>query len=362
MYNKLRDTNVLSSEINQLVLDIDKETKEILIEVNPAFVKNLKPHQVDGIRFLYDCTIETVDRLNKENHSSGCILAHSMGLGKTFQMVAFLHTIMNNKHTCDKFKRVLIIVPLNVAKNWVCEFDKWFKECNIDDTISIFEMINSKRLKDRIDLLNMWFHQGGVMIITINLFSILLQGKNLTKKQRERDQPIVRKCLLDPGADLVVIDEGHLLKNDKTAFNKTVSSIKTLRRVILTGTPLQNNLSEYFIMVDFVKPSLLGSKREFKNRFENPITNGQHIDSTDYDVKLMKKRVHVLHNMLKNCVHRCDYSVLVPYLQPKFEYVISIRLTETQSKLVTDSAPSPHTRSLMVSFLSTFSTGIIWTT
>src|SRR5699024_9502051 len=83
----------------------------------------------------------------------------------------------------------------------------------------------------------------------------------------------------------------------------------------------------------FVKPNLLGSKKEFKNRFENPIKNGQHIDSTERDVKVMKKRVHILHQLLKDCIHRCDYSVLVPYLQPKFEYVLSLKLTETQTKL-----------------------------
>ena len=55
-------------------------------------------------------------------------------------------------------------------------------------------------------------------------------------------------------------------------------------------------------MVDFVKPSLLGTEREFNNRFVAPITNGQYEDSTPYDVKLMKKRAHVLHEMLAGCV------------------------------------------------------------
>lgn len=55
-------------------------------------------------------------------------------------------------------------------------------------------------------------------------------------------------------------------------------------------------------MVSFVKPNLLGSRKEFCNRFVNPITNGQHADSTSYDVKLMKRRAHVLHKMLSGCV------------------------------------------------------------
>lgn len=95
----------------------------------------------------------------------------------------------------------------------------------------------------------------------------------------------IKTCLLSPGADLVVCDEGHYLKSDKTNISKSVIQIETRRRVVLTGTPLQNNLVEYHCMVSFVKPKLLGTLVEFKNRFVNPINNGQHKDSTEADVR-----------------------------------------------------------------------------
>ena len=79
---------------------------------------------------------------------------------------------------------------------------------------------------------------------------------------------------------MVIIDEGHLLKNAETRLNGVASSIKTLRRIILTGTPLQNNLVEYYVMMSFVKPNLLGSDGEFNNMFNNPITNGQYATIT----------------------------------------------------------------------------------
>lgn len=86
-------------------------------------------------------------------------------------------------------------------------------------------------------------------------------------------------------------------------------------------------------MVNFVKPNLLGSQREFANRFANPIKNGQHSNSTQRDVQLMKKRAHVLFKTLDGCVQRRDYSCLTQYLPPRLEYVIKIRLSEVQCEL-----------------------------
>ena len=116
----------------------------------------------------------------------------------------------------------------------------------------------------RADRLNEWVREDGVMIMGYDMFRNLTNevGKKFKKKQKE----IYQKALVDPGPDLVVCDEGHVLKNLKSALNEAMNKIKTLRRIILTGTPLQNNLSEYFAMVNFVKPNLLGTFNEFKNR------------------------------------------------------------------------------------------------
>lgn len=131
----------------------------------------------------------------------------------------------------------------------------------------------------------------------------------------------------------MVCDEGHLLKNEKTNLSIAMNRIKTARRIVLTGTPLQNNLKEYWCMVQFIKPNLLGTYKEYLNRFVNPITNGQYTDSTQHDILVMRKRSHVLHKLLDGVVQRRDYAVLEPYLPPKHEYVLFIRLTDTQVKL-----------------------------
>lgn len=86
-------------------------------------------------------------------------------------------------------------------------------------------------------------------------------------------------------------------------------------------------------MVNFVKPNFLGTIDEFKNRFVNPITNGQHRNSTDADVRYMKKRAHILHNHLESCVQRRDCSIIKKMIPPKNEYVLLVRLSKSQIDL-----------------------------
>ena len=86
-------------------------------------------------------------------------------------------------------------------------------------------------------------------------------------------------------------------------------------------------------MVSFIKPNLLGSQQEYINRFVNPIQNGQHRDSNEDDVRLMKRRACVLHELLTGFVDRKDYFILKEYLPPKFEYIINIRMSDLQSAL-----------------------------
>ena len=249
-----------------------------------------------------------------------------MGLGKTLQTITLTHTVLDNKKV--GVQRVMVICPVNTVKNWHDEYDKWLTG---DLELDVYEMSKEKDNWSRADRIQQWFREGGVLIIGYEMFRNLVNEKNNKFKKKQRD--IFNTCLLDPGPDLVVCDEGHLLKNEKSAINKAVSRIATRRRIVLTGTPLQNNLKEYFEMVNFVKPLLLGTRKEFSNRFVNPIVNGQHADSTERDVRIMRKRSFVLNDLLKGCMQRLDYNVLVPYLQPKHEYVLSIAMTDLQKKL-----------------------------
>ncbi|XP_065815177.1 transcriptional regulator ATRX isoform X1 [Labrus bergylta] len=311
----------------KLVLDADEETKEPLVQVHRNLVTKLKPHQVDGVQFMWDCCCESVKKMEKSS-GSGCILAHCMGLGKTLQVVAFLHTLL----LCEKldFSTALVVCPLNTVLNWLNEFEKWQVGMQDDESLQVIELATVKRPQERAYALQQWQESGGVMIIGYEMYRNLTQGRN-TKSKKLKE--IFQKTLVDPGPDMVICDEGHILKNEASAVSKAMNSIRTRRRVVLTGTPLQNNLVEYHCMVNFIKENLLGSVKEFKNRFINPIQNGQCADSTSHDVRIMKKRAHILYEMLAGCVQRKDYTALTKFLPPKHEYVLSVRVTPLQCKL-----------------------------
>uniref|UniRef100_A0A674PLQ5 DNA helicase n=1 Tax=Takifugu rubripes TaxID=31033 RepID=A0A674PLQ5_TAKRU len=331
---KLREVIVVneSSQVTcpittKLVLDEDEETKEPVVQVHLNLVTKLKPHQVDGVQFMWDCCCESVRKI-KKSAGSGCILAHCMGLGKTLQVVTFLHTLL----LCEKlkFSTALVVCPLNTVLNWLNEFEKWQEGMKDEESLEVTELATVKRPQERSFALQQWHESGGVMIMGYEMYRNLTQGRNIkSKKLKETFQ----KTLVDPGPDLVICDEGHILKNEVSAVSKAMNSIKTRRRIVLTGTPLQNNLVEYHCMVNFIKENLLGSLKEFRNRFINPIQNGQCADSTAQDVRLMKKRAHILYEMLAGCIQRKDYTALTKFLPPKHEYVLSIRVTPLQCKL-----------------------------
>ncbi|XP_049285576.1 transcriptional regulator ATRX homolog [Anopheles funestus] len=330
LYNQVYDEKPeVATTLDQLVLDFDADTKEPLLEVDKKLVKMLKPHQANGIKFMFDACFESLEQM-KENKGSGCILAHCMGLGKTLQVVTLTHTLLANADLTG-VERILIVCPLSTVLNWVNEYHMWMKHVKKGTEVEVYEISKYKDNVTRANKLMEWHNEGGIMIMGYDMYRNLANptATRIRKKVRES----LQTSLIDPGPELIVCDEGHLLKNEKTSLSQAVNRITTMRRIVLTGTPIQNNMKEYYCMVQFVKPKLLGTYSEYMNRFVNPITNGQYTDSTPYDIQLMRKRAHVLHKLLDGCVQRRDYSVLAPFLPPKLEFVVSIKLTPLQSTL-----------------------------
>lgn len=125
------------AKVDKLVLDFDEETKEEVLRVDDELVKRLKPHQAKGIKFMWDACFESLER-TKTTKGSGCIIAHCMGLGKTFQVVTLTHTLLSCEET--GIKTVMIVCPLSTVLNWKNEFRMWLKNAKDGDDIEIFEL------------------------------------------------------------------------------------------------------------------------------------------------------------------------------------------------------------------------------
>uniref|UniRef100_A0A671M5L6 DNA helicase n=1 Tax=Sinocyclocheilus anshuiensis TaxID=1608454 RepID=A0A671M5L6_9TELE len=268
-----QDADVTCPITTKLVLDEDEETKEALLQVHRNLVTKLKPHQVDGVQFMWDCCCESVKKVEK-SYGSGCILAHCMGLGKTLQ------------------------------------FEKWQEGLKDEESLEVTELATVKRPQERAYALQRWQEDGGVMIIGYEMYRNLTQGRNIKSKKLKE---VFQKTLVDPGEVTALAKRFHS-KLSWRSHEKLIIYI-------------------YHCMVNFIKENLLGSVKEFRNRFINPIQNGQCADSTLVDVRVMKKRAHILYEMLAGCVQRRDYTALTKFLPPKHEYVLAVRLSPIQCKL-----------------------------
>eukprot|EP01034_Spumella_vulgaris_P028695 gene28695-35596_t len=353
-------------------------------------VAKLKPHQKEGLQFIWKNVMEkSYLQLVKEKNGKtqkkpdkphGCLLAHCMGLGKTFSVIAFVVTLLTNPaitHLVDSYQlpaqkdtslqvprplkplihTVLIIVPLVTLENWSVEFLKW-------TPVELLPLCKVQSIKagmkrgERLEALRLWHEEGGVMIMGYHMYRSLTSSVIKTEDELKAPQsafvataaifgvkkkapsPVLTedataacRYLLDPGPDLVIADEAHQLSNIKSKISLLFNCMRTKRRIALTGSPLQNNLVEYWCMVNWVKHHHLYSLNRFKELFVVPITAGDKDDAGPLAVKTMRKKVHVLNKNLQSIVHRKDYSILTNTLQMKRQFVMVVHMTTFQQFL-----------------------------
>jgi len=132
---------------------------------------------------------------------------------------------------------------------------------------------------------------------------------------------------------LVVCDEGHRLKNSNIKTTQCLQQMSTKRRVILSGTPIQNDLAEFFAMADFVNPGILGDYRQFKRVFEDPIVVSRQKNCVAADVQLGESRSAELARLTGLFVLRRTQDVNQKYLPPKTEMVLFCPPTKLQVEL-----------------------------
>lgn len=321
---KSSSQEMMSNRNDGFILDVSENGETVSID--PVLSKKLFKHQISGVQFMWEACYESLDIIPK-SAGSGCILAHCMGLGKTFQVVTLVLTLF--KYPSTNTKRVIIVCPVTTLEGWRKEFRWGLKNLEEKVYFDLHILKSSLPLSQKIQMIENSLKKRTVLILGYEAFGLLPKNPKLSAEKLK----VVKSVLLDPGPDLIICDEGHLLKSGSTLKTKTLMQVKTRRRIVLTGTPLQNNLNEYYHMVQFVKPNLLGTLKEYSRQFSNPIQNGQYEDSNEGDIKLMKKRTHVLHRLLKDTVQRFESEELSKYLKDMKDYVLFIQLHPIQEDL-----------------------------
>ncbi|KAH7426145.1 hypothetical protein KP509_11G086900 [Ceratopteris richardii] len=296
------DMTSTTSTLEKCAINVVRDPDEEEVLIPSGIATFLKPHQIEGVQFMWENCIESIKKVKAGDPGNGCILAHSMGLGKTLQIIAFLYTVLKKKDL--GLRTALIVTPVNVLHNWPDEFEKWKPAERKGLRVYVLDE-TSRNIRKK--LLHEWQKTGGVMMIGYSTFRTMSLGKYV-KYSSEKDE--IRKALQNPGPDILVCDEAHMIKNKKADITLALKQ-----------------------MVDFVREGFLGRPQDFKNRFQNPIENGQHADSTDYDVRCMKERTHVLHKQLMGFVQRKGASIVENELPKKLVYVISVRLSPLQRAL-----------------------------
>ncbi|KAL9051360.1 MAG: hypothetical protein Q9162_006062 [Coniocarpon cinnabarinum] len=307
----------------------------------------LLEHQIDGVRFLWR---EVITGAADEPSGSGCLLAHTMGLGKTMQTITFLLTVIDTLANSrlssqippklrpreDKFPRFMVLCPPTLIQNWRDEFWKWLpQEHTLKHHVLIVD--STVDLSKRCFYVNLWYDNGGVLILGYEMFRDILNGKiSKTEKQREAMQAKVERAtqqLCSPV--LVIADEAHKFKDPTRGIGLAMAKLETLSRIALTGSPLANNLSEYFAMINWVAPKYLGSLIEFRETFQTPIEDGMYADSTRYEQRKSYKKLEALKSEVEPKVNRKDISSIRKDIPQKSEFVLRFKLTKLQFDLYT---------------------------
>lgn len=312
----------LPREKTRLVINESKLEGQGLVFVSEHIAPHIKNHQIAGVRFMWD-------EITKDT-KHGCLLAHTMGLGKTMQVIALLTAIAEAAKSEDesiscqipdhlKALKTLILVPSGILNNWLEELQRWAP----DDVLgSVYYIDSTIAVGSRGDTIRRWGRDGGVLLMGYTLFRAL-PGKH---------DDLIQMLLNEPS--LVIGDEAHNFKNQKASISKLANSFKTRSRIALTGSPLSNNVEEYFSMINWISPGFLGDSDEFTAKYGQPIKDGLWKDADPAVRRKAKIRLASLKQVVGPKVHRRTVvSLRDSGLPPKKEFLIYLDLTEIQKSV-----------------------------
>lgn len=260
------------------------KTQQTIFRESPAYIQGgeMRDYQVAGLNWLISL---------HENGISG-ILADEMGLGKTLQTIAFIGYLRFLQGISGPH---LIAVPKSTLDNWKREFSKWIPEVNVlvlqGAKEERHELINDRLIDEKFD-------------VCITSYEMILREKSHLKKF---------------AWEYIIIDEAHRIKNEESSLAQIIRIFNSRNRLLITGTPLQNNLHELWALLNFLLPDVFGDSEAFDSWFNN--------QDADQDTVVQQ-----LHRVLRPFLLRRVKSDVEKSLLPKKEINLYVGLSEMQKK------------------------------
>jgi ATP-dependent helicase STH1/SNF2 len=266
---------------------------------------DLKEYQLSGVQWL----------VSLYNNNLNGILADEMGLGKTIQTIALLAYLMESKHNFGPF---MIVCPLSTISNWTNEIQKW-----APDMINVvYKGVPSARkqiYKEEVE--------SGKFNILLTTYEYVMKDKSFLSKLFWQ---------------YIIVDEGHRMKNSHSKFASILGQKYSSRhRILLTGTPLQNNLPELWSLLNFLLPTIFNSVDTFDQWFNKPFqsfrqNNADSNDNSESSVLTQEEKmliIYRLHEVLRPFVLRRVKSQVLDQLPEKVERVIRCEFSGWQKQL-----------------------------
>ncbi|XP_065519801.1 probable global transcription activator SNF2L2 isoform X3 [Lathamus discolor] len=254
----------------------------------------LKHYQLQGLEWM----------VSLYNNNLNGILADEMGLGKTIQTIALITYLMEHKRLNGPY---LIIVPLSTLSNWTYEFDKW-----APSVVKISYKGTPAMRRSLVPQL-----RSGKFNVLLTTYEYIIKDKHILAKIRWK---------------YMIVDEGHRMKNHHCKLTQVLNTHYVApRRILLTGTPLQNKLPELWALLNFLLPTIFKSCSTFEQWFNAPFAmTGERVDLNEEETILIIRR---LHKVLRPFLLRRLKKEVESQLPEKVEYVIKCDMSALQKIL-----------------------------
>ncbi|KAL4252780.1 SNF2/RAD54 helicase family protein [Abortiporus biennis] len=268
----------------------DEDDQPFVFEESPSFITGeMRSYQLQGLNWM----------VSLHHNGLNGILADEMGLGKTLQTISFLSYLKHYKKISGPH---LIVVPKSTLQNWLREFERWTPDFNV------VVLAGSKEERAEI-ITNRLIPQDFEILITS--YEICLIEKSALKKF---------------SFEYIVIDEAHRIKNVDSILSQIVRSFMSRGRLLITGTPLQNNMKELFALLNFICPEIFSDYADLESFLHKDEAEAEGDDEKS------RKVVEALHKILRPFLLRRVKSDVEKSLLPKKEINIYVGLTEMQRK------------------------------